>query len=182
MKGGYYENKREYIKTIFDHNQGLIELADNKASIILGINSILIPLIFGVTSINFMNLVNNGLLMHSFILNTFSIIGFSFLVISFIFSILVIKARLSEELENYIFFKNIVRQEFEEYKNKIFKLNEEEILDDCLKEIYALAKINEIKYKRYKWTLWMLIFGIGSLFIGYFLIAIVNYYIIYNPQ
>ncbi len=181
MERENYENKSNYIKTIFDHNQGLIELADNKANIILGINSILIPLIFGVTGINFINLIDKGLLMHSFILNTFSIVGLSFLVISFIYSILVIKARLSEELENYIFFRNIVKNEFEDYKYKIFQLEREKILDDYLKEIYTLAKINDLKYKRYNLALWMLIFGIGSLFIGYFLINIVNYFIVYNP-
>ncbi|HUX59733.1 MAG TPA: hypothetical protein VMV32_00360 [Ignavibacteriaceae bacterium] len=47
------EIKRDFIKTIFEHNQGLIELADSKANIIIGINSILIPLLFGVTGLNF---------------------------------------------------------------------------------------------------------------------------------
>ena len=78
--------KIEYIKTIFDHNQGLIELADTKANIVLGINSILIPLIFGVTTINFIDLLDNNLLIHAILLNTFSIIGLVLLVISFVYS------------------------------------------------------------------------------------------------
>jgi len=96
--------KINYIKTVFDHNQGLIELADTKANIVLGINSILIPLIFGVTTVNFIDLLDKNLQIHAILLNTFSLIGLVLLVISFVFSILVIKARLSEELENFIFF------------------------------------------------------------------------------
>lgn len=179
MDGEKNTKKFEYIKTSFYHNQGLIELADTKANIILGINTILIPLIFGVTIVNIINLTEKKLLAQSYILNTFFVISLPFLFLSFIFSILVIKARLSEEMENFIFFKNIVKIDFKTYKKKIDSMNDDEIIEDYLKEIYTLAKINDIKYERYQCSLWMLIIGITSLIIGYFLIAVVNYYIIY---
>ena len=42
------KNQLDCIKTIFSHNYSLIQLADTKANILMGINSILIPVIFGV--------------------------------------------------------------------------------------------------------------------------------------
>ena len=171
--------KIDYIKSVFAHNQGLIELADTKANIVLGINSILIPLIFGVTTVNFIDLLDKNLQIHAILLNTFSLIGLVLLVISLVFSILVIKARLSEELENFIFFENILKTEYDDYKNNILNMNEEAILDDYLKEIYTLAGINKIKYNRYEWTLRFLISGIISLISGYFILAVCNYFIIF---
>ena len=170
--------KINYIKTIFDHNQGLIELADIKANIVLGINSILIPLIFGVTTANFIDISDKNLQIHAILLNSFSIIGLILLVVSFIFSVLVIKARLSEELENNIFFENILKKKFEKYKKITLEMNEAAILDDYLKEIYTLAGINKIKYGRYKWALNFLILGVVCLISGYFILAICNYFII----
>ncbi len=170
--------KIDYIKTVFDHNQGLIRLADTKANIILGINSILTPLIFGVTTINFIELLNKNLQIHAILLNTFSLLGLVLLVISFVFSILVIKARLSEELENCIFFENILKTHFNGYKKKILEMNDQAIIDDYLKEIYTLAGINKLKYDKYEWALRFLIFGIISLISGYFILAVCNYLII----
>ncbi len=170
--------KVDYIKTIFDHNQGLIELADAKANFVLGINSILIPLIFGFTTINFIDLLDKNLQIHAILLNTFSLIGLILLGTSFIISILVIKARLSEELENNIFFENILKTEYDGYKNKILGMNIEKILDDYLKEIYTLAGINKKKYNRYKWALRFLICGIISLISGYIVLSLCNYLII----
>lgn len=170
--------KIDYIKTVFDHNQGLIRLADTKANIILGINSILTPLIFGVTTVNFIELLNKNLQIHAILLNTFSLLGLVLLVISFVFSVLVIKARLSEELENNIFFENILKKKFEKYKKITLEMNEAAILDDYLKEIYTLAGINKIKYGRYKWALNFLILGVVCLICGYFILAICNYFII----
>lgn len=170
------KTKIDYIKTIFDHNQGLIQLADTKANIILGINSILIPIIFGVTGISLLNLIEKEYILQAIILNTTSLVSLIFLAASFIFSILVIKARLSKELENNIFFLNILKSKFEDYKTKILEMKNPEIREDYLKEIYSLARINEIKYEKYKWALLMLIIGIIILISGYFLIAISNYF------
>lgn len=175
MDKGVREIKEEFIKTIFEHNQGLIELADNKANIILGINSILIPLIFGVTGINFIDLINNNLFVNAFILNISFIMGLTFLSISFFFSVLVIKARLSEDYKNHIFFKTIIEYELNDFKKKIIEMSKDEIIQDFLTEIYALAKINEIKYKRYKIALWTLILGVLFLLVGYILIAGFNF-------
>lgn len=183
------ENKIDYIKTIFAHNQGLIELADNKANIILGINTILIPIIFGVSGINFSDLINNNLLynvftqnylINAFILNTCVIISLFFLGLSFIFSVSVIKARLLDENDNQIFFKNIIKYTFEEYQKIINETTVDGIIENYLKEIYSLAKINDKKYAKYRFALWFLIFGVISLFSGFILINFLNYNFISN--
>ena len=62
MNDNNNKNQLDYIKTIFSHNYSLIQLADTKANILLGINSILIPIIFGVMGLNFVSLVDSGYL------------------------------------------------------------------------------------------------------------------------
>jgi len=169
-------NKKDnYIDTIFNHNLELIKLADTKANIVIGINSILIPLVFSLAGFNFINLIEKNFLVHAFILNTSSILSLVFLGISFIFSIFVIKARLLEKLENKIFFKNIIKYKFSEYHRDIISMKNEEIIEDLLKEIYLLAKINEKKYERYKHSLTSLIIGILILIIGYIFVGLFNY-------
>lgn len=175
MESKNNELKNEYLKSIFEHNQGLIELADNKANIILGINSVMIPLIFGIAGINFINLRNLGILINAFILNTTIIISLGLFAVSFIFSVLVIKARTSKNNENMIFFEFILKNNIEDYQKKIIEMNEDDIIKDYLKEIYALAEINQIKYKRYQFALWLLVSGLIALFCGYVLIACFNY-------
>jgi len=168
----------DYIKTIFSHNYRLIQLADTKANILMGINSILIPVIFGVMGLNFVSLVERGYLTQAFFLNLFSILSLISLTISFFFSILVIKARYSTELKNNIFFKDIISQEFGKYKEIILKSKIEFIKDDLLKEIFSIAQINNQKYKNYDYTLWSLLIGIFFLISGYIIIIVLNFFLL----
>ena len=74
-----------------------------------------------------------------------------------------------------IFFEFILKHDIETYQKKIIKMTEDDIIQDYLKEIYALAEINQIKYKRYQLALWLLVSGLIALFCGYVLIACFNY-------
>ncbi|MFW9973218.1 MAG: Pycsar system effector family protein [Candidatus Odinarchaeota archaeon] len=172
------KNQLDYIKTIFSHNFSLIQLADTKANILLGINSILIPVIFGVMGLNFVSLVDNGYLSQAFFLNLFSILSLIPLATSFIFSILVIRARYSKELKNNIFFKEIISKEFSKFKELILKSDDQFIKDDFLREIYSLAKINKDKYKNYDYALWSLLIGLTFLILGYALIISINFILV----
>jgi len=175
------DNYREnYIKTIFEHNQSLIKLADDKANIILGIDSILMPLIFGVTAINLVDLIIANIILNAIILNSFFIVSLILLSISFVFAVLVIKARISIEHVNNIFFKHILTNDISGFRQKILGMKREEIFKDYLTEIYALAKINDEKYEKYKLSLWMLIAGVSSLVTGFIIIAIINYPLIFT--
>ncbi|MFX1340442.1 MAG: Pycsar system effector family protein [Promethearchaeota archaeon] len=178
MSDNNNKKQLDYIKTIFSHNYGLIQLADTKANILLGINSILIPVIFGVMGLNFASLVDSGYLTQAFYLNLFSILSLIPLAISFIFSILVIRARYSKELKNNIFFKEIISQEYSKYKEIILRSDDQFIKDDLLKEIYSLAKINKKKYKNYDYALWSLLIGLLFLILGYILIISINFILI----
>ena len=172
------KNQLDYIKTIFSHNFSLIRLADTKANILLGINSILIPIIFGVMGLNFVSLIDSGYLTQALFLNLFSILSLIPLAISFTFSILVIRARYSKELKNNIFFKEIISQEFSKYKDIILKSDDQFIKDDLSREIYSLAKINKNKYKNYDYALWSLLIGLLFLILGYVLIISINFILI----
>ncbi len=178
MSNNNKENQLDYIKTIFSHNFSLIQLADTKANILLGINSILIPVIFGVMGLNFYTLLGGGYLIQAISLNSFSLISLLSLAFSFIFSIMVIKARYIGDLSNNLFFKNIIDQKFDEYREIILKSDENYIKDDFIKEIYSIAQINKKKYKNYDYSLWFMLLGIGFLIFGYVFITIINFSII----
>lgn len=175
MSDNKKKNQLDYIKTIFTHNYGLIQLADTKANILLGINSILIPVIFGIMGLNFVSLVERGYLTQALFLNLFSTLSLIPLAISFIFSILVIKARYSKDIKNNIFFKDIISQEFGKYKEIILKSDNEFIKDDLLKEIYSIAQINNQKYRNYDYALWSILIGVFFLISGYILIIAINF-------
>ncbi len=171
-------NLIDYIKTIFSHNQQLIELADTKANIVLGINSVLLPLIFGVTSINLLELVTRGFLLQALLLNISSVVALGFLLISVIFSTSVIKGRIYMDLKSNIFFQNIIETNIDDYIANVTMMNEDSIIEDYLREIYTLADINREKYEKHKWSLRFLVLGVFSIVLGYFALAIGNYMII----
>lgn len=166
-----FEEKENYLKTVFEHNIKLIELVDNKTNILLGIISVLIPVIFGINvyfSTQQTSRVINLILSISFIIS--SII----LVIAVIFSILVIKARLEDKYEDNIFFKNIRKKGLLDYQEYIKDLTRNKITDDFTKEIYTLAEINSKKYKNYRKALYFLIAGVLLLILGYLASVITN--------
>lgn len=157
----------DYTKTVFSHNQDLIQLADSKASIIISVISVLIPIIFGMdvfisTNEKFLNLM-------VFLYISF-LISVALLTITFIFAILVIVARTKEEYGDSIFFANIIKEELKKYEDFIKNLNEKLILEDYIKENYAIAKINEKKYKMFRNALIFLLISVLFLIFRYILL------------
>ena len=165
------EKKERYLKTVFEHNLRLIELVDNKTNIVLGIISVLIPVIFGINVYFYTKQTSIAI---NFILSISFIIGTVLLVIAVIFAILVIKARLEDEYEDNIFFKNIRKKGLKEYQDYIKDLTTDKITDDFTKEIYTLAEINSKKYKNYNKALYFLIAGVLLLILGYLVSVIAN--------
>ncbi len=161
---GEQECKENYLKAVFDHNQGLIKFADDKANILLGILIILLPLAFGVNIFVGTNLPDKGSVV--FLVITF-LISVGFLVGSFGYSIAVIYARIKSDYGDMIFFRNISKKTLDEYHQFVENLNSKDIFADYRKEIYAIAKINEYKYKNYRTSILLLIIGVIFLVIGY---------------
>lgn len=163
--------KEEFIRNIFDHNQRLIELVDNKAGIILNLLSILIPLIFGV---NIYSTITQESNLIYYILNISFLVSIISLVISFFLNLFVVKARLKEYGDQYIFFKNIRKKSFEDYKKLIENIDTDSMFTDYIKEIHVLSEINKKKYKLFNLGLYFLIFGVSLLIIGYIISVILN--------
>lgn len=108
------------------------------------------------------------------ILNIGFIISIILLVIATIFAIFVIRARLEDKYEDNIFFKNIIKMEYKDYKEYIKKLKPSNIEDDFTGEIYTLAEINSKKYKNYSRSLCFIISGILVLIASYLTSIIVS--------
>jgi hypothetical protein len=168
------ECREEYLKTSFDHSQRLIELADNKASIVLGIIIFMIPINFGVGIFSGSNEVSTGLMiiLYSFFILTTIIFG-----MSFYYATQVIKGRLTNVEPNLIFFGEIIKKKPEDYKKTVLDMSPSAILDDYMKEIYALAQINTLKYQMFGKSLNYLKLGFILLVIGY---VIAGFFSIYN--
>ncbi len=166
-KSNDFRTISDYTKTVFKHNQNLIQLADNKASIIISVISVLIPIIFGMdVFISTNDQISN---FKAFLYISF-IISVVLLAITFSFAILVIVARTKEEYGDLIFFANIKKKKIEEYEVFIKTLNKKLILEDYIKENYAIAQINSKKYNMFKISLLFLSISVLFLIFKYIIL------------
>ncbi|MCK4567461.1 MAG: hypothetical protein KAU48_09140 [Candidatus Thorarchaeota archaeon] len=158
------ENALEYIKTTFSHNQDLIQLADSKASIVIGVVSVLFPVTFGVEIFALLREEAVGLEIFMFVTFIILIILFA---LSFLFSIFTINPRIKENYDDSIFFQNIKKKTVEEYLDFINKIKPDFILKDYALETYALAEINCKKFKAFQYSILFLVSGMILLSIRY---------------
>lgn len=160
------DNTFEYIKAVFEHNQDLIGLADSKANIVVGMISVLLPVIFGVEVLTFLD--EDQIELQMFMFSTFIILVILF-TISFMLSIFTIHPRLKENYDDSIFFQNIVKKTVKDYISFIESIKDDIILKDYALEAYALAEINCKKFRTFKYSLLFLVIGIFLLSFRYIL-------------
>ena len=158
------EKKIDYLKTVFGHNQQLIQLADSKANIIISVICVILPIIFGVDIYVAFEEFEIGLKIFLFV--TF-IVAVSLFSISFSYAANVIRARIDENFDEMIFFASINKIKLDEYKKFIENLDETKILEEYMKENYAIARINSLKYKNYNRSLLILMISILFLVLRY---------------
>jgi hypothetical protein len=133
--------KIAFARDILEHNSQLINLADTKAGIFLGINGIILALILGGEK-SFSPIVTNSIFL--------TII---FLGLSSICSILTIHPRLTIELDNTkIYFKSIGKRTKDDYIQSWNTLESSEILRDFLANIHNLAVLQLKKYRYLKFS------------------------------
>jgi len=135
--------RMEFARFILEHNQTLIGLADTKASIVLGIDGIVLALLFGDNSLP----SNMGL----------KILTALLLALSAVSAFLTIKPRTIEGTPaSNIFFGTIRKKTREAYVSDFRSINDEAILDDCTNNIYTLATIEAAKFHYLKISLYLL--------------------------
>lgn len=158
--------KIDFAKFIIDHNVALINFADTKASVILATAGVILGLLLFLDVEKINVLITIGI-----------ILTVIFLGATIISSLIIILPRLTSKtkIETVIFYKSIIQQNKDEFKEIFKNLDLNSILDDYLGNIYALANIQDKKYTGLKRSLRLMFCSIISL-----TITLITYFIISN--
>ncbi len=158
---------------ILDRIIGFINSCDNKASIILGVLGVILTIIFlsdgikelknriqwTIQAVNIFNVIYLFILFCSFLILFYGIYKL----------VIVLRAKIDclefkqeqLDLDSKIFFNDISRNKtYKEYKQKLQKLNEDDMFNDIISQIYINSKICKTKYDNYNIGLSASIFGL----------------------
>ena len=149
----YINEKIDFAKSVLEHNLSLINLADAKAGILLGINGVVLALLFG------MEKGIPSVLSIIFLFLTAILFG-----ISSIFSIATLIPRLTQEQnKTKIYFLKIKESKREEFIQSWNTLTSDEILTDYVLNIHNLASLQTKKYRYLRLSVVITMIAIGFL-------------------
>lgn len=149
----YINEKIDFAKSVLEHNLSLINLADAKAGILLGINGVVLALLFGIEKET-----PTGLSTLFFFL-TAILFG-----VSSIFAISTLIPRLTrEQNKTKIYFLKIKESTREEYLQSWNGLTNDEILRDYILNIYNLASLQTEKYRDLRLSIIITMMAFGFL-------------------
>ena len=149
----YINEKIDFAKSVLEHNLSLINLADAKAGILLGINGVVLALLFGMEKEipSFLSII--------FLFLTAILFG-----ISSIFSIATLIPRLTQEQnKTRIYFLKIKESKREEFIQSWNTLTSDEILTDYVLNIHNLASLQTKKYRYLRSSVVITMIAIGFL-------------------
>ena len=149
----YINEKIDFAKSVLEHNLSLINLADAKAGILLGINGVVLALLFGMEKEipSFLSII--------FLFLTAILFG-----ISSIFSIATLIPRLTQEQnKTKIYFLKIKESKREEFIQSWNTLTSDEILTDYVLNIHNLASLQTKKYRYLRSSVVITMIAIGFL-------------------
>lgn len=166
------KNKIEIATQILDRQISFVEKCDNKTSILLGIFGVLFTIVFTSDVIEtIIKMIDNYLVANTFcrkLYSIFFIISIVLFLIGFSIFVSVLFARTSEksignnkkEEKSLIFFKGIMKVgSFNRYKQRFYEMNNEELLDYLIEQIYINADIANNKYDKYNCGILFTILG-----------------------
>jgi hypothetical protein len=149
----YINEKIGFAKSVLEHNLSLINLADAKAGILLGINGVVLALLFGLEK------GIPSVLSIIFLFLTAILFG-----ISSIFSIATLIPRLTQEQnKTKIYFLKIKESKREEFIQSWNTLTSNEILTDYVLNIHNLASLQTKKYRYLRSSVVITMIAIGFL-------------------
>jgi pycsar effector protein len=149
----YINEKIDFAKSVLEHNLSLINLADTKAGILLGINGVVLALLFGIEKET-----PTGLSTLFFFL-TAILFG-----VSSIFAISTLIPRLTrEQNKTKIYFLKIKESTRKEYIQSWNGLTNDEILTDYILNIYNLASLLTEKYRDLRLSIIITMMAFGFL-------------------
>jgi len=141
----------ELVKHIYSMNQEILQMADTKSSIILGISGIIISIIIATD-----------------VETVTSAIVFSLLTSLSQFYAIFPRLSKNSNRRNILFYKGILQFNRNEYEEELKKLDSSALLNDYINNIYTLALIQKKKYFWLKIGFVFLILSIIFISISFF--------------
>lgn len=132
-----YTEKIEHAKHIYSLNQEILQMADTKSSIILGISGIIISIIIA-TDTKTVSLDKKYFLAGAVIFSLLTSVSQFFAIFP--------RITKNNNTKNLLFYKGILQFSRNEYSEELKKIDSGEILTDYVNNIYNLALIQEKKY------------------------------------
>jgi len=161
-ENGNEKEKIDFVKSILEHNNHLIGLADTKAGFIVTMSGVVLGLLFLLEKDLMIDFTRGGIISTSILLVVSAFFGFN-----------VIRARLSKNPpQSAIYFQSIEKMTNADYIEYVKKMSEKDILEDYLNNISNISKIQKKKFNNLNWSLRFIIISLISL-----AITLVSYFI-----
>ena len=153
------EEKMELVKHIYKLNQDVLQMADTKSSIILGISGIIISILIATEMGDFTSYKQYCL---------GGAVVFSLL--TSLSQLCTIFPRITKrDIKTILFYKGILKYNRKEFAEEIRNTKSNELLNDYIDNIYNLALIQEKKYLWLKIGFFFLILSILLISISFFI-------------
>jgi hypothetical protein len=166
------EVKLETMKSIYEHNYNLIELADNKATAILTVNGVMLTVILAFVGLkgDFFD-VSDAIDIASIVILILYLVS---CIVSLVFSILTIsplqKTGITKPKHVYYYVNILDHSNVDEYNIELQNVLSDfsSIEEGFAEQIYSISVVNRRKYKFVKWCVWTLLSSF--VIVGIFLI------------
>lgn len=170
--------KKEDALDTIDRNITWINSADNKSSILLGVFSFVFGgSLFFIDSSKIQQMIDSGIWTQWFHALGLLLCGLTMaltIIATPVILILVILSKTETDEKkphkNITFFKDISKHQFDEFKETLLNITDNEIIDDLISQVYITSKIATKKYKMLNWGYISFVIYFVSMFIYSWLI------------
>ena len=170
-------------RSVYDYHINLTSIADNKANIMISINTIIISLVITLFGTGFTFSTGDEVGSIRFVFPMAFLLLTSLLAV--VFAILSArpnvtskeKYELSKKESSILFFGNFAQLEIREFVNqlKLLKADKEELYDNMSVDIYNLGSVLVKKYRFLSWSYNIFMGGMITCAIGFIIIMIFSY-------
>jgi hypothetical protein len=139
----------EMASLLFDHIEGQLARADNKAQLILAADTLLAAALT-LTGGGIGKMFSAGMTSGEIVFNSISVLLFLSLIVSIFFAILASKPimKAPKQERNLFFFGHIIGCKPDEFADHFLNQSEDDIRDALLGQVYAKSLIAGYKFKR----------------------------------
>ena len=170
-------------RSVYDYHINLTSIADNKANIMISINTIIISLVITLFGTGFTFSTGDEVGSIRFVFPMAFLLLTSLLAV--VFAILSArpnvtskeKYELSKKESSILFFGNFAQLEIKEFVNqlKLLKADKEELYDNMSVDIYNLGSVLVRKYRFLTWSYNIFMGGMITCAVGFIVIMIFSY-------